>query len=192
LTPESAAGEFYALARSCAGLAAGGVELVLVREKRLEAGALAQLSRSVMEAVRATGTSTRVLIAQRLDVAIAAGADGVHLSARAGELTVSQVKQLMPQAFVTVSCHSTAEVERARDAGASAVLFGPVFGKTVDGVEVVAGVGLERLREACEGARKMPVFALGGVTEANAQQCVDAGAAGIAGIRMFFRGRQMN
>ncbi len=185
LTPESAAGEFCELARRFAALAAGGVELVLVREKRLEAGALAQLSRKVIEAVRATGAPTRVLIAQRVDVAMAVGADGVHLSAWAGELRVDQVRQLMPRAVVTVSCHMLDEVARARAEGASAGLFGPVFGKTMDGVEVVAGVGLDRLREACDGAGAMPVFALGGVTDANALRCMEAGAAGIAGIRLF-------
>ncbi len=188
----SPAEDFYELARRCAALAKEGVEFVLVREKSLAAVPLAEVSRSVIEGVRATGAATRVLIAQRVDVAIAVGADGVHLPARPGELTVSQVRKLMPQAFVSASCHTLEEIARAREDGASGVLFGPVFGKTVDGVEVVAGVGLERLYEACEVARKMPVFALGGVTEANAVQCVDAGAAGIAGIRMFFRGRQMN
>jgi thiamine-phosphate pyrophosphorylase len=174
-----------ALVARCAELARGGVDFVLVREKHLAAGALAVLSRTVIRAVREAGISTRLLIAQRLDVAIATGADGVHLSAGVSELTVQQVRHLMPQAFVTVSCHSIADVERARDAGASAVLFAPVFGKVVDGVEVVAGVGLERLHEACVAAGTMPVFALGGVTEENAARCIEAGAAGIAGIRMF-------
>ena len=188
LSDEDAANFPAALVARCAELARGGVDFVLVREKQLAAGALAALSREVIRAVREAGGATHVLIAQRLDVALATGADGVHLSARVGELTVEQVRRLMPQAFVSVSCHSIPEVERARDAGASAVLFAPVFGKTVDGVEVVAGVGLERLREACIAAGPMPVFALGGVTEANASQCIEAGAAGIAGIRVFFSG----
>jgi thiamine-phosphate pyrophosphorylase len=188
---EDAANSLSALAARCAELARGGADFVLVREKQLAAGALAELSRKVIRAVREGGGSTRVLIAQRLDVAIATGADGVHLSARTGELTVSQVKKLMPGAFVSVSCHSIDEVERARDAVASAVLFAPVFGKTVEGIEVVGGVGLERLREACVAAGEVPVFALGGVTEANAARCVEAGATGIAGIRMFC-GHQVN
>lgn len=189
---EDAENSSSALAGRCAELARGGVDFVLLREKHLAAGALAALSRTLIAAVRETTGSTQVLIAQRLDVAIASAADGVHLSAAIGELTVEQVRRLMPSAFVSVSCHSLAEVERARAAGASAVLFAPVFGKTVDGVEVVAGLGLERLREACAAAGAMPVFALGGVTEANAESCVEAGAAGIAGIRMFFAGHKMN
>ena len=67
-----------------------------------------------------------------------------------------------------------------------AALFSPVFGKTLNGLEVVSGVGLDRLREACAVAGHLPVFALGGVTVANASSCIAAGARGIAGIRMFF------
>jgi len=175
-----------ALARRCGELARSGVEFVLVREKLLGAGELARVSRAVIAAVLAESGPTRVLIARRLDVAIAVGADGVHLASRAGELRVGDVRRLMPEAWVSVACHSLEEVRRARQDGASAVLFGPVFGKTVEGVEVVAGVGLEKLREACAVAGEMPVFALGGVDEGSAGECVDAGASGVAGIRMFF------
>ena len=93
---------------------------------------------------------------------------------------------MFPGAFVSVSCHSLAEVRRARQDEASAVLFAPVFGKWADCAEVVRGVGLSALGEACEVAEEMPVYALGGVTKVNAEECVRAGAAGVAGIRMFF------
>jgi len=174
------------LAKACAELAADGVDFILVREKKLAPGELAGVCRLVLEAVRAAGSATKVLVAQRLDVAIAVGADGVHLSGQQGELTVAQVRALKPEAFVSVSCHTLADVRQARAGGASAVLFGPVFGKRVDGVEVTEGVGLEALREACETAGEVPVFALGGVGERNAASCVDVGASGVAAIRMFF------
>jgi thiamine-phosphate pyrophosphorylase len=167
-------------------LAAEGVEFILVREKQLQAGELARVSREVIAAVRAAGAGTKVLVAGRVDVAMAVGADGVNLAGSEGELRPDQVRQLMPDWFVSVSCHSVEDVVRARDAGASAVLFGPVFGKMVDGVEVVAGVGLEALREASSVAGGMMVFALGGVTEGDAASCLEAGASGVAGIRMFF------
>ena len=160
------------------------MDFILIREKHLAAGVLAALAREVIAAVR--GAGTRVLVARRVDVAVAVGADGVHLAGPAGELTPGQVRQVMPGAFVSVSSHAVTEVERAREGGANAVLFGPVFGKTVDGVEVVGGVGLERLREACAAAGEMPVFALGGMDAGNATSCVEAGASGVAGIRMFF------
>ena len=69
------------------------------------------------------------------------------------------------------------------------LLFAPVFGKWVDGIEVVPGLGpelgLELLRLACLAAEDTPVLALGGVTAANAAECLKVGAAGIAGIRTF-------
>lgn len=174
------------LAKRCRELAGQGVDFVLIREKHLPAGELAAACRHLLTAVRAASSGTRVLVAQRLDVAVAVGADGVHLSGAAGELTVGQVRMLMPKAYVTVSCHSLDDVRSAREAGASAVLFGPVFGKWVDGVEVVPGVGLQALREACAVAGEMPVFALGGVTVQTADACVEMGAGGVAAIRMFF------
>lgn len=174
------------LAKRCAELARQGVEFVLVREKKLAAGELAHTVRTVLTAVRAVGSGTRVLVAGRVDVAVAVGVDGVHLSGQPGELSPMQVRRLMPEAFVSVSCHSLDDVRKARDGGASAVLFGPVFGKRVDGVEVTEGVGLEALRAACEAAGEMPVFALGGVGERNSASCVEVGAKGVAAIRMFF------
>ena len=168
----------------CGALGRAGVDFVLVREKLLEAGELTRLVRAVVSAVRPGGT--KVLVAQRVDVAVAAGADGVHLSGQGGELGPQQVRRVMPGAVVSVSCHGVEEVRRAAEEGASMVLFAPVFGKEVDGVEVVAGVGIARLREACGAAGKVPVLALGGVWEGNAGTCVAVGAAGVAGIRMFF------
>ena len=147
-----------------AGLAAwagglGALEFVLVREKGLTAGQLLEVCREVKMAV---SPGTRVLVAGgRVDVALAAGLDGVHLSAAVGELRVGQVRRLFPTAFVSVSCHAVEEVRRARREEASAVLFAPVFGKWVEGTEVVPGVGLAALAHACRVAGAMPVFALG-------------------------------
>ncbi len=186
LAASSPGGEAESFAWHCARIARGGADFVLLREKDLPAGELLALGRGALAAVRGAGASTRVLLAGRLDVALALGADGVHLSAAPGELTPAQVRSLMPGAFVSVSCHTLAEVVRARDGGASAILFGPVFGKVVDGVEVVSGVGLDLLRQACAAAREVDVLALGGVTHGNAAACVEAGAAGVAAIRMFW------
>ena len=174
-----------ALARRCAELARDGVEYLLMREKQLPAGELATLCLEIMGAVRSAGAGMKVLVAGRVDVAAAVGADGVNLSGAAGELKSSQVRQLMPGAFVSVSCHSLSDVARARETGASAVLFGPVFGKSLDGRGVVAAVGLEALRDASRAAGEIPVFALGGVEAGNAAACLAVGAAGVAGIRMF-------
>lgn len=171
-----------ALVERCASLARAGVDVLLVREKHLAAGDLVRLCRRIAGVAK----PARVLVSGRVDVALAAGLAGVHLSSAPGELTPEQVRRLMPAAYVSVSCHTVEEMLRARSAGASAALFAPVFGKWVDESEVVAGVGLERLREACAAAKGLPVLALGGVTAANAPACLQAGAAGVAGIRLFF------
>lgn len=174
------------LAGECAALAQRRVDFILIREKALPAGELVTLSRSVVAEVRGTGAETKVLVAGRADVAVAAEADGVHLASGPGELRVEEVRRVFPTCLVSVSCHTLDEVKAARAQGASAVLFAPVFGKTVDGMEVLHGVGLRALQEACAAAGEVPVFALGGVTETNANDCVQVGAAGVAGIRMFF------
>jgi thiamine-phosphate pyrophosphorylase len=173
------------LAATCAALASQGIDYLLIREKDLAAGPLAELSRNIIAAIRNTG-ATKVLIARRPDIAIAVHADGVHLSAAPGELTPGDVRRLIPAAFVSISCHTLEEVQRARDLGASAILFGPIFGKVVAGIEVVPGIGLAPLRQACAVAGDTPVFALGGITAENSATCISAGASGIAAIRMFF------
>ena len=173
------------LVSHCAGLARKGVMFLLVREKHLPAATQAALARRIVEAV-APATSTQVLVPGRVDIALAAGAHGIHLSSAPGELVPAQIRRIFPEATVSVSCHTLDEVRRARDHQASLALFAPVFGKFVDGVEVTPAAGLDALRVACQAASPMPVFALGGVTSANASHCLAAGAAGVAGIRMFF------
>jgi thiamine-phosphate pyrophosphorylase len=79
-------------------------------------------------------------------------------------------------------------VERARDAGVDLIVFGPVFEKRVEGRVVVSGVGLEVLARASRAAGGIPVVALGGVTMEVTGDCLAAGAAGVAGIRLFRAG----
>jgi thiamine-phosphate pyrophosphorylase len=170
--------------------AAKGVEFVQLREKQLGAGELVRLAAAMRVGLRETG-KTKLLVNGRADVAVAAGADGVHLTSGEGELTAEQVRRVFRAAgagepVVSASCHSLEEVRRAVDGGVDMILFGPVFEKRVAGEVVVAGVGLEALREACAAAGKAPVLALGGVTWGNAERCVEAGAAGVAGIRLFY------
>jgi thiamine-phosphate pyrophosphorylase len=170
--------------------AAEGIEFIQIREKDLGAGELAELTRRVLAAVRAAGGATRVLVNSRADVASAAGADGVHLTAAVGQLLPAQVRSIFAAAgrsnpVVSISCHTIEEVQRANVVGVDAILFGPVFGKTVSGTQVLKGLGLESLREACEAAGGTPVYALGGVTKERAAECSVTGAAGVAGIRFF-------
>ena len=165
-----------------------GVDFVQLREKTLGGSELLRLASAMVGVFREQGGTTKLLVNGRADVALAAGADGVHLTASADELTVEQVRRVFGEAaVVSVSCHSVEDVERARDAGVDLILFGPVFGKSVEGSLVVEGVGLEALRRACKVAGGVKVLALGGVDEENAADCVEAGAAGVAGIRLFNR-----
>lgn len=166
-----------------------GVQYVQLREKQMGAGELVKLAVAILEVLREAGT-TKLLVNGRPDVAVAAGADGVHLTAQEGELTVSQVRAVFAaagagEAVVSVSCHTLQEVRRAVEDGADFVLYGPVFEKRVEGEMVGKGVGLGKLQEACEAAGDTPVLALGGVTWPRAELCIEAGAAGVAGIRLF-------
>ena len=163
------------LAARCGELGQEGVEFLLIREKQLTDRELYLLTHRVLKAV--DGTPVRVMVAGPYQVARAATADGVHVGTKYG--LVQEVKRSFIESWVSASCHSLADVEAAKSAGVDVCLFGPVFGKTVDGVQVMPGVGFEALREACEIAGKdLPTFALGGVTEANASECVMAGASG--------------
>jgi thiamine-phosphate pyrophosphorylase len=188
---ENEAERHAALVAQAARLATEGVEYIQLREKDLPAQDLIGIAREILSVTRSVGSGTKLLINSRADVALAAGADGVHLPSGEQELTPGQVRQLFERAsikknpVVSVSCHTLEEVERARDGRADLILFGPVFGKTADGEIVVPGTGLEALREACVRAGETPVLALGGITEGNRATTIAAGAKGIAAIRLF-------
>ncbi len=183
-------GEGWAAVKLAGRWAHEGLEFVQVREKQLAAGELVRL---VIAMRAALPGETKLLVNGRPDVAVAAGADGVHLTSREGELTAAQVREVFRlagagQPVISVSCHRLEEVRRAVSDGVDLILFGPVFEKRIAGEMVVEGVGLEALREACtaaSAASRIPILALGGVTWANAELCIEAGAAGVAGIRLF-------
>jgi thiamine-phosphate pyrophosphorylase len=161
-----------------------GVDYVQLREKDLSSRDLEMLARETMKRIRGSGGRTRLLINSRTDVALAAGADGVHLKSK--DISPEEVRGIWRGAkgraepIVAVSCHGEAEVVAAERASADFVVFGPVFEKK-DAPETVVGLGL--LRTVCR--RKIPVFALGGVTVESAAMCAEAGAKGVAGIRLF-------
>jgi thiamine-phosphate pyrophosphorylase len=166
-----------------------GVQYVQLREKQMEAGELVKLAVAMQAVLRESG-KTKLLVNGRPDVAVAAGADGVHLTAQVGELTVAQAREVFEAAgvgkqVISVSCHTLYEVRQAVSEGVDLILFGPVFEKRVDGEMVGKGVGLGKLQEACKAADNTPVLALGGVTWPRAELCIEAGASGVAGIRLF-------
>jgi thiamine-phosphate pyrophosphorylase len=169
-----------ALITQAARLSADGVDYLQMREKDLSEASQMALARALMQAIRDGGGQTKLLLNGTAALAQWAGADGVHLSST----TFSQNLQSHHGLFVSVSCHTLSDVRRAAEF-ADLILFAPVFEKRVHGEVVTEGVGLEMLRQACAIAGDVPVLALGGVTAENTQTCLDAGAAGVAGIRLF-------
>jgi thiamine-phosphate pyrophosphorylase len=165
-----------------------GINYIQVREKDLCTRDLESLANQARVALSTCAASTKLLINSRLDAAMACGADGVHLrsqdiSPEEARFVYSRSNLLGPSASptISISCHTSEEVARAAAAGATFVLFGPVFEKS-DAPDV-RPAGLSGLRKACQ--HNIPVLALGGITVENAQSCIDAGAAGIAAIRLF-------
>jgi thiamine-phosphate pyrophosphorylase len=155
-----------------------GPDLVQVRERDLEARALAGLTRRAV--ARAAGSGVRILVNDRADVAHAAAAAGVHL--RADGPPASRVRSLSPiRWFITRSVHTLDEVSAQQDA--DALLFGTVFA-TRSKPEGSPVAGLEGL-QAAAGASRVPVLAIGGVDAAGAASAVRAGAAGVAAIGVF-------
>src|SRR5262249_14788542 len=149
------------------------VDMIQIREKDLSGRRLFDLVCRVRDL--AAGTTTRVLVNDRLDVALGAGVDGVHLPSNG--LPTARVRPFVK--LVGVSVHTLEEALAAEAAGADFIVFGPVFetpGKHA--------VGLEPLRTVAS-ALKTPVLAIGGITLKNSAVVVSAGASGIAGIRLF-------
>jgi thiamine-phosphate pyrophosphorylase len=157
-----------------AALARAGVEGVELREKVLDDAELLDLARSA----RATLGAIPLLVNGRVDVALAAGAAGVHLPADG--VPVAAVRRRFGRAVaIGRSTHRLDEVAAAREDGADYVTFGPVFATPGKGPPA----GLEALAAAARLG--LPILALGGITLERLPEVAAAGAAGIAAIRLF-------
>lgn len=157
------------------------IELLQLREKKLRPRVLYELT--ARAAAITDGSTTRLLVNDRADIARAAGADGVHLTTRS--LDASIVRSTFGQDFlIGVSTHSLAEARAAHDSGADFVTFGPVF-DTPSKRAYGTPIGLEKLSEAAHALAPFPLIALGSIALHNAPQTIRAGASGIAAIRLF-------
>lgn len=180
--------------------ARAGVDYIQLRERDLPTRELELLAREAVQAVRdarklatVPPMTSALVINSRTDIALATGADGVQL--RAADVSSKDVREAWRKCseyasiressarepLIGVSCHSPEEVSKGAADGATFAAFAPVFEKK--GAPGTHPAGLPQLREACK--MNIPVFALGGVTLENAKQCLEAGAAGIAAIRLF-------
>jgi thiamine-phosphate pyrophosphorylase len=160
-----------------------GVDMVQIREKDLASRELIALVQEALSASREPGRGgASVIVNDRLDVALAAGAEGVHLGAHS--MPVQVVRRFAPPPFVIgVSCHSLAEAMAAESGGADYLVLGPVF-ETPSKLGYGPPLGLEMLRGVTSRIT-IPVLALGGITVERIRPCLEAGASGIAGIRIF-------
>ena len=166
-------GDVIAFARRAV---ADGVDMIQVREKDLPAASLFDLVCTIRDV--ATGTKTRVLVNDRLDVVLAASVDGVHLPGNG--LPAERVRPLVK--ILGISVHTREEAVAAANAGPDFIVFGPIFdtpGKKA--------VGLGPLQEVVRAVR-IPVLAIGGITPDRTAEVLATGAAGIAGIRLFQSG----
>jgi thiamine-phosphate pyrophosphorylase len=168
-------------------VAAAGVDWIQIREKDLPTRELLTLAADAVRIAHAASDGPRVILNDRLDIALAAGADGVHLGgesiAFADVIQWCRRGNAPPEFLIGVSCHGLEEALQAERAGASYVFFGPVY-DTPSKRSFGSPQGIARLTRVCEAVR-IPVIAIGGVTEKNAPETFRAGAAGIAAIRLF-------
>jgi thiamine-phosphate pyrophosphorylase len=184
-----------ALLHSISGAVEAGIDWIQIREKDLSGRGYVALTLEALqrskEGSRHPETAPYILVNDRLDVAIAAQAGGVHLGENS--LSVGEAKRLLftsPEAqtlrdnfLVGVSCHSIEGATSAASGGADYVFFGPVFA-TPSKAQFGEPQGLKRLAEVC-GSVSIPVLAIGGITLENAASCLNSGASGIAAIRLF-------
>jgi thiamine-phosphate pyrophosphorylase len=177
---------------------AAGVDWIQIREKDLSGRDCGLLTREALQraakSIASNAAPTRILVNDRLDVALSEGAGGVHLGENS--LPLPEAKRLvkaqaLSQDFlIGVSCHSLDAARSAASGGADYLFFGPIF-STPSKAAFGAPQGLERFAEVCR-AVSIPVLAIGGITLANASACLAAGASGIAAIRLFQDARDMS
>lgn len=169
-----------------------GVDCVQIREKDLPGRQLLTLVRAAIATAKDPNAGrgarkARIHVNDRLDVALAAGAAGVHLGGQslpaADVVSWCRGGNAAAQFQIGVSCHGIEAAREAEQSGANYIFFGPLF-DTPSKRSFGAPQGIDRLREVCAAVR-IPVIAIGGITANNADECIRAGAAGIAAIRLF-------
>lgn len=154
------------------------VSFVQIREKQLSARMLFEFACEAVEITK--GSDTKLLINDRADVALAANADGVHLTSKS--LSAAVIKRISPKKFIVgVSTHTIEKASGAQLEGADFATFSPIEHSPHKGEPQ----GIEVLREVCERLNPFPIIALGGIDETNFAEVLEAGASGFAAIRFL-------
>ena len=185
-TPNSP--EFKQVIEQVSAAVAAGIDLIQLREKRLRARVLFELASRAAAITR--GSSTRLLVNDRADIAAAAGADGVHLTTQSIDARTTR-KTFGENFLIGASTHSFTEARSAKDGGADFIVLGPVF-STTSKEEYGPPAGVEELARVASEMQSFPVLALGGITLENAVDCLRAGASGVAGISLFQEQAQLS
>jgi len=167
------------LARQLDGYFRLGADWIQIREKDLSDRELLEAAVNASERARETGT--KVFVNGRADIAEMSGASGVHLPSDSPP--VEKIKQSFPRLLIIKSCHSLDDAISAEKSGAHFVTVGPVF-STPSKEGILDPIGIEGLNNVCARCR-IPVIALGGIGPESIAAVVQAGAYGIAGIRLF-------
>lgn len=160
---------------------AARVDLLQIREKQLPSELLVELAQAAITIT--SGSATRILVNGPAEIAIAAGADGVHLTARSAKANAIRTN-LSDELLIGASTHSLNDALQVKAKGADFAVFGPVF-ETRSKREYGAPVGVESLRKTVKAVAPFPILALGGVSLDNAAACFRAGASGVAAIGLF-------
>lgn len=158
--------------------AQNNISLIQIREKKIFARQVFELARKAVEITRITGT--KILVNDRADIALAAFADGVHLTSRS--LCADTIRRAFPENFIIgASAHTIEEAVNLKRQGAGFVTFSPIFSTPNKGEPQ----GIETLRKVCEKLKPFPVIALGGIDETNYKSVLKSGASGFAAIRFL-------
>jgi thiamine-phosphate pyrophosphorylase len=154
------------------------ISLIQIREKQIGARLIYELASKAAKLTR--NTKTKLLVNERADIALAANADGVHLTSRS--LSADIIRKNFPKNFIIgVSAHTTENGENARMQGADFATFSPIFQSPGKG----KAQGIKKLREVCKSLKPFPVLALGGIDETNYAEVLQAGAGGFAAVRFL-------
>jgi thiamine-phosphate pyrophosphorylase len=180
-TTTSDSEEFRNILQQVSAAVTAGIQLVQIREKQLTAQVLFELTAAVVAIAR--GSSTRVLVNDHADIAASVGADGVHLTTRS--LTPDLIRKAFGAKFlIGASTHSLTEARNACRQGADFAVLGPIFASPSK-QKYGHPLGLGKLSEAVRELASFPLIALGGISIQNVNECLLAGASGIAGISLF-------